>query len=76
MKKYLTLTLLLHLAYIGSAQERGERTICIDPDGGFMRHFFRPGDVILNPFDARGQGWSVFNEIRSSFDCVLISQSN
>ena len=55
--------------YIESEQERGERTICIDPDGGFMRHFFRPGDVILNPFDARGQGWSVFNEIRSSFDC-------
>ena len=55
--------------YVESAQARGDRIICIDPDGGFMRHFYKPGDVILNPFDARGQGWSVFNEIRSSFDC-------
>jgi hypothetical protein len=52
-----------------SAQERGDRLICIDPDGGFMRNFYNPGDKILNPFDARGQGWSIFNEIRSSFDC-------
>lgn len=55
--------------YIESVQERGNRSICVDPDGGFMRHFYQPGDVILNPFDARGQGWSLFNEIRSSFDC-------
>lgn len=52
-----------------SAQERGDRLICVDPDGSLMRHFYKPGDKILNPFDARGQGWSIFNEIRSSFDC-------
>lgn len=55
--------------YIDSAMARGDRLICVDPDGGFMRHFFRPGDVILNPFDQRGQGWTIFNEIRTSFDC-------
>jgi len=55
--------------YVESAQQRGDRIICIDPDGGFMRHFYHPGDMILNPFDARGQGWSIFNEIRASFDC-------
>lgn len=55
--------------YIESAQARHDRILCIDPDGGFMRHFFQGGDVILNPFDSRGQGWSIFNEIRASFDC-------
>lgn len=55
--------------YIESALRRGDRLICVDPDGGFMRYFYRHGDLILNPFDKRGQGWSIFNEIRNSFDC-------
>lgn len=55
--------------YIESALARSDRIICVDPDGGYMRHFYKDGDKILNPFDMRGEGWSVFNEIRSSFDC-------
>jgi hypothetical protein len=55
--------------YIESAVERNDRIICVDPDGASMRYFHRPGDVILNPFDRRSQGWSIFNEIRTSFDC-------
>lgn len=55
--------------YVASAVERQDRIICVDPDGASMRYFFQPGDVILNPFDGRSQGWSIFNEIRTSFDC-------
>lgn len=55
--------------YIESAVARGDRIICVDPDGASMRYFYKPGDVILNPFDKRSQGWSIFNEIRTSFDC-------
>ncbi|MGJ7574863.1 type IV secretion system DNA-binding domain-containing protein [Variovorax sp. RB2P76] len=55
--------------YIESALARGDRLVCIDPDGASMRYFHAPGDCILNPFDKRSQGWSVFNEIRTSFDC-------
>jgi len=55
--------------YIESLQARGDRMVCVDPDGGFMRSFFKPGDVIMNPFDRRGHGWSIFNEIRVEFDC-------
>jgi type IV secretory pathway TraG/TraD family ATPase VirD4 len=55
---------------IESAQEReSDRILCVDPNGGFLRHFYQEGDVILNPFDARGTGWSIFNEIRTKFDC-------
>lgn len=55
--------------YIESTAARGDRLVCVDPDGASMRYFHRSGDVILNPFDRRSQGWSIFNEIRSSFDC-------
>ena len=55
--------------YIDSAAARGDRIVCVDPDGASMRYFYQPGDVILNPFDKRSQGWSIFNEIRTSFDC-------
>lgn len=55
--------------YIESALARGDRLVCIDPDGASMRYFHTPGDQILNPFDKRSQGWSIFNEIRTSFDC-------
>jgi hypothetical protein len=55
--------------YVDSAVQRRDRVICVDPDGASMRYFHRPGDMILNPFDRRSQGWSIFNEIRTSFDC-------
>ena len=55
--------------YIESATRRGDRVICVDPDGASMRYFGTPSDVILNPFDVRSQGWSIFNEIRTGFDC-------
>lgn len=55
--------------YVDSAAQRHDRIICVDPDGASMRYFFQPGDIVLNPFDRRSQGWSIFNEIRTSFDC-------
>lgn len=55
--------------YLESAVDRGDRIVCVDPDGASMRHFWRPGDLLLNPFDRRSQGWSIFNEIRTGFDC-------
>lgn len=56
-------------AFIESSQKRKkDRIICVDPNGGFLRHFYKEGDIILNPFDARGAGWSIFNEIKSRFD--------
>ena len=48
--------------------KRGDRVIVTDPNGGFLSHFFRKGDTVLNPFDVRGQGWSVFNELHSVYD--------
>lgn len=47
---------------------RGDRVIITDPNGEFLSRFWVKGDVLLNPFDRRGQGWSLYNEIRSSYD--------
>lgn len=54
---------------------RGDRLIITDPNGDFLSHFFKKGDVILNPFDRRGQGWSIFNEINSVYDHERFAKS-
>ena len=56
-------------AFLESAEDIGSRLIVIDPNGDFLSKFWQPGDVILNPFDKRTVNWSIFNEIRSRFDC-------
>ena len=54
--------------YLESAHKRKDRTIVIDPNGGFMSKFWQENDIVLNPFDARGIFWSIFNEIISPYD--------
>lgn len=54
------------MAYTSLA--RGDRVIVLDPNGDMYSKFGRDGDIILNPYDARTQGWTFFNEIRSSYD--------
>lgn len=44
------------------------RLIVIDPNGTFASHFYKDGDIIFNPFDARSPAWSVLNEVRNSYD--------
>lgn len=55
--------------YIDSALKRNDRVIVIDPDAGFMSRYYQDGDVILNPFDVRTEGWTIFNELDSPIDC-------
>lgn len=54
---------------------RSERLIVCDPNGGYVRHFAQEGDRLLNPFDARSEGWSVFNELRADFDADRLAGS-
>jgi hypothetical protein len=42
--------------------------IIADPDGDMLAKFWREGDIILNPYDARTEKWSFFNEIRNDYD--------
>jgi type IV secretory pathway TraG/TraD family ATPase VirD4 len=65
--------LLRQMAY--SALLRGDRVIVADPNGDMLAKFHRDGDVILNPYDARGEGWSFFNEVRNDYDFKKLSLS-
>jgi type IV secretory pathway TraG/TraD family ATPase VirD4 len=54
---------------------RGDRAVIVDPNGSYLRHFWTTGDVVLNPFDNRGVGWSPFTEVRKSYDFDKVARS-
>lgn len=60
---------------IHSSLGRNDKRIILDPNGGFLSNFYRPGDKILNPYDARTEGWSFFNEIKQEYDFMRFSKS-
>lgn len=54
---------------------RGDRLVVCDPNGHHLSHFYQDGDVVLNPFDTRSQGWSIFNEVRKDYDYDRLAKS-
>lgn len=54
---------------------RGQRSVICDPNGSYLSHFACTGDRLLNPFDARSEGWCLFNELRSDFDAESLAAS-
>ena len=56
---------------------RGDRAVIADPDGGYLRRFFRAerGDVILNPFEQASRKWDLFGEIRTPYDIEQLARS-
>lgn len=60
---------------VWSAMKRGDRLVIVDPNGEMLAKFGRPTDKVLNPYDARGVGWSIFNEIRADYDWVRYARS-
>lgn len=58
-----------------SALKRGNRCVIVDPNGDLYSKFGRAEDVLLNPYDARTEGWSFFNEIRADFDWKRLALS-
>lgn len=60
---------------IFSAVKRRDRMAVIDPNGTFYSKFSFPGDTILNPFDKRSAGWTIFNEIQGVHDFSRMAKS-
>lgn len=58
-----------------AAIPRGDRAIICDPNGHNLSNFWQASDTILNPFDRRAPGWSIFNEVRKDFDYDRLSRS-
>lgn len=62
-------------ALIADARRRSDRQVVADPDGSALSVFFEPGDVILNPFDARCARWDLLSEIEHVSDFAMLAQS-
>ncbi|NUU66834.1 type IV secretion system DNA-binding domain-containing protein [Enterobacteriaceae bacterium BIT-l23] len=58
-----------------SILRRRDRMVVTDPDDTPLSKFFLPGDIVLNPFDTRSVGWSIFNEIQSVHNYDRIARS-
>lgn len=43
--------------------QRKDRMVILDPDGEFLSTFYRKGDKILNPYDARTEGWNFYKGV-------------
>jgi type IV secretory pathway TraG/TraD family ATPase VirD4 len=65
--------LLRKMAY--SVRKRRERMFVIDPNGDLMSKFYKPGDIVLNPYDIRSVGWVFFNEVRADYDWKRLAHS-
>jgi hypothetical protein len=62
---------------LSGALRRGDRAVIVDPDGGYLRRFYRPqrGDLILNPFEPASRRWDLFGEIQSKQDVAQLARS-
>jgi type IV secretory pathway TraG/TraD family ATPase VirD4 len=62
--------------HLDEIQEAKRRAIVNDFKGELVARFYRTGiDLILNPLDARGLGWTLFNELESKADLTAIAGS-
>lgn len=52
-----------------------DRSIVVDPGGEMMGRFYREGDTILNPLDARSVSWSPFAEMAQAHDADRLAKS-
>jgi type IV secretory pathway TraG/TraD family ATPase VirD4 len=66
----------LMIQHLASIQAAGRRALVNDFKGELVERYYRPGrDLILNPLDPRGLGWTLFNEVESSLDLAAIAGS-
>ncbi|UPU37867.1 type IV secretion system DNA-binding domain-containing protein [Geomonas paludis] len=64
------------IQHIAAIQKAKRRAIVNDFKGELVERFYRPEkDLILNPIDARGVGWTLFNELKSKPDLTAITGS-
>jgi len=58
-----------------SARARGDRAVIMDAAGDLMSSHFQPGDVILNPFDERGESWAFFADMQNESEAKEMAAS-
>lgn len=53
---------------LATAIARGDPMVIADPGGEAMSRYWRAGDVVLNPFDARCAKWDLFSDLTEDTD--------
>jgi len=56
-------------------RERGDRAITYSPSGDFIERYFKDGDHVLNPFDARCKTWNVWNECDYDYHFNMVAEA-
>lgn len=54
-------------------RDTNARAVVVDIGGAMVSRYYREGDVILNPRDARSVGWSPLSEIKDIDDIPLLA---
>ena len=62
-------------AMLETVRKRKERAIVYDPTGEFLAQFYRPGDAILNPLDARSENWVPWSDAHNRVDYEQIASA-
>lgn len=56
-------------------RQRGESAIVHDPACEYIKQFWQPGDIVLNPFDARCPYWGPVEELADEAEADALSAS-
>ncbi|MHB8257642.1 MAG: type IV secretion system DNA-binding domain-containing protein [Acidiferrobacterales bacterium] len=68
-------SLALHALTETIRERTGDRAVAVDPGGELMARFWRGGDTILNPLDARSVAWSPLAEMTGAADADRLAKS-
>lgn len=63
------------LEMMSTIRGRGKKALIWDKSGELTQHFFREGDVVLNPLDERCPNWSVYHEAKEIYEFESIAES-
>lgn len=63
------------LGILKPLRETSARALCVDIGGNLVSKFYREGDIVLNPLDARSVPWSPLAEVRGPEDYPLIAKA-
>ena len=58
---------------VRTIRRRGDSALIIDAGGELMSEFYKHGDVILSPLDARSMRWDVVDELETTADSARLA---
>jgi len=61
---------------IAQIKAKGDKAVIVDSNAGFLSRYYNPSvDRLLNPFDARSENWSLWQELVHDYDYDEFAES-